>query len=149
VEIAIEPVHGTWRELDILLHDYFSRTKAKEGIPPLRMNWDVFIKLNEQGHVMLFTARDGERLVGFALYYIHAHLHHMGMMAASCDILAVDVDHRGKGIATAMLKYAEHVFRNRGIDFITQGSRTCYDVEPLFPKLGYRLIEQGYMKELN
>jgi GNAT superfamily N-acetyltransferase len=73
----------------------------------------------------------------------------MGVVCAACDILAVDVDARGQGIARALMEFAEPILRERGVKIVTHQFRVIYDVEPLFPKLGYRLAEQGYMKEIS
>ena len=144
-----EIMRQAWNEMDALLADYFLRTVAKEGLPPLDMNWRAYIALDQRGDLALCTARgDDDELLGFVMYLVHPHLHHIGTINASCDILAVHVDARGKGIARGLMDYAEPILRIKGAHYITHQFRTCYDVEPLFPKVGYRLIEQGYLKEL-
>lgn len=150
MEVWLESVQECYQELDELLHDYFAKTVAKEGLPPLRMNWPVYVTLNKRHDLLLFTARDDDRdaLCGFVMYHVHPHLHHMGVVNAACDILAVGVDHRGKGVAKQLMAEAEPVLKDRGAHYVTHQFRTCYDVEPLFPKLGYRLVEQGYLKEI-
>ena len=135
--------------LDKLLHDYFKRTDAKNGVPPLVMNWPLYVELARQGHLVVFTARAPvNKLVGVAMYHVHSHPHHMGHMCAACDILAVDVDQRGKGIGRALVEYAETALRELDVRVMLHMFRTQYDVDPLFPKLGYKLHEQVYMKEI-
>ena len=149
MEVWLEGVKESYQQLDELLHDYFAKTVAKEGLPPLRMNWPVYIELNRRDDLLLFTARgDADRLHGFVMYHVHPHLHHMGVVNAACDILAVRVESRGNGVAQQLMREAEPVLRDRGARFITHQFRTVYDVEPLFPKLGYRLLEHGYVKEI-
>ena len=149
MNLSMEQVDAVYHELDDLLHDYFARTIAQEGLPPLRMNWSAYIELNNRGNLLCFTARnDDDDLMGFVMYHIHPHLHHMGVIMAACDILAVNVDDRGQGIGTELVEYAEPMLRNRGVRHIIHMFRTCYDVEPLFPKLGYTLFEKSYIKDL-
>jgi GNAT superfamily N-acetyltransferase len=149
IEFYEEPIHPTYHQLDDLLHEYFAKTIAAEGLPRLNMNWPAYIMLNERDDLVLFTARTEKfELLGFVMYFIHPHLHHAGITNAACDIIATDLKMRGKGIARMLIEYAESRLRNRGVHFITHQSRTCYDVEPLFPKLGYTLIEQGYLKDI-
>jgi GNAT superfamily N-acetyltransferase len=149
MDLQIEPIVQVYPQLDALLQDYFMRTIASEGLPPLRMNWLAYSNLCQSGNLILMTARENHTLLGFVMYHIYPHLHHIGVINAACDILAVGVDHRGKGIGRKLMAEAEPVLRARGVRFITHQHRTDYDVEPLFPKLGYRLIEQGYLKELS
>jgi GNAT superfamily N-acetyltransferase len=149
MEVWLENLQECYHDLDKLLQDYFAKTIAKDGLPPLRMNWPVYITLNKRRDPLLFVARGmDDQMLGFIMYHVHPHLHHIGVINAACDILAVKVDMRGSGIARKMMKEAEPVLRNAGVRFITHQFRTCYDVEPLFPKLGYKLIEQGYLKEI-
>ena len=149
MEFQIEPVVQVYPQLDVLLQDYFARTIASEGLPPLRMNWLAYSNLCQQGNLVLMTARDDATLLGFVMYHIYPHLHHIGVINAACDIIAVGVDYRGSGIGRRLMAECEPVLRARGVRFITHQHRVDYDVEPLFPKLGYRLIEKGYLKELS
>lgn len=145
----MEPVDAIYHEMDELLHDYFARTIASEGVPELRMNWTVYMQLNNAGNLLCFTARDeNDELLGFVMYHIYPHLHHMGMLCAACDIVAVHVDERGNGVGAQLMEYAEPLLRNRGVQLVTHQFRTCYKVEPLFIKQGYKLFEQTYMKEI-
>jgi GNAT superfamily N-acetyltransferase len=148
LRIGPEPLDDCYQAMDALLQDYFARTIASEGLPPLRMDWLAFQRLENAGALVLVTARDADELVGFVMYLVVPHLHHIGVTVAACDILAVDVDARGRGIARKMVEAAEPILKERGAAIVTHQFRVCYDVKPLFPKLGFQLIEQGYMKEL-
>lgn len=136
-------------EVDALLLDYFERTEnAQKGQPKLNMNWAELIRIEGNGNLCLFTAREDEKLQGFAMYVLIKHLHHANTMWALCDILAVNPDVRGQGIATRMVEYACGKFKRMGVDYIVHGYRTVYGVTPLFPKLGFTCIEHSYMKAL-
>lgn len=144
-----EPLSPVYEQLDELLQEYFAKTIAKDGLPPLRMNWMTYIELNVRNELAVFTARsDWHSLHGFVMYHIHPHLHHMGTLCAACDILATRLGMRGNGVARKLLEYAEPRLKSRGVHFISHQFRTCYDVEPLFPKLGYKLIEHAYLKDI-
>lgn len=135
-------------ELDELLHDYFERTNAQEGQPKLDMNWRAIQELERNDKLCIFCARIEDKLVGFAMYVLMKHLHHASTLWALCDILAVNPDERGKGIASAIVKHAENKFRYSGVDMMVHGYRTIYDTEPLFGKLGFTCREHVYMKAL-
>lgn len=150
MEIEQEHVMEVYQEMDELLHDYFEKTIAKEGLPILNMDWRAYIELQRREHLILTTARDTRgRLLGFVMYYIYPHLHHKGFICAACDILAVRVEHRGRGIAQTLMEASEPLLKEHKVRYITHQFRVCYDTAPLFPKMGYKLIEQGYLKELD
>ena len=149
MHITEEKVYRCYLEMDALMADYFRRENNHDGMPPLEMDWPVYMQMNEQGILKLYTAENFRHdLVGFVMYYIHPHLHHKGVTVASSDILAVHLDMRGKGVGKALLEYAEPRLKELGVKFIAHRFRTAYDVEPLFPKLGYNLIERGYLKDI-
>jgi len=148
MEINREPLRNALNEVEALLLDYFARTNAQEGQPQLDMDWHAFLRIEENGKLMLMTAREDVELRGFAVYVFYPHLHHAHSIWAMCDILAVDPDHRGKGIATAIVQAAMTRFKVMGIDQIVHGFRTVYDTTPLFEKLGFTCIEHIYRKAL-
>jgi len=149
MHIAKEDLIDTVMDLDALIRDYFARTKAQDGIPPLRMNWKFYTDLAVANRLALFTARDDtDALVGFAMYILGNHPQHAGMPYAMCNTLAVDVSHRNQGIGTLLVEAALAHFKGTDIKMVMHGYRTIYDTEPLFPKLGFDLMEHIYMKVL-
>jgi GNAT superfamily N-acetyltransferase len=147
--LKVERVQETYKELDELVHDYYASTVAAEDMPPLDFNWSVYCALEHAGMLKLYTARNKDDLVGFVLYHVYPHLHHRTYMTAACDTLAVKPEQRGKGIGRALMEYAEPQLKKCDVKSITHQFRTCYTAKPLFPKLGYKLIEYGYLKELD
>ncbi len=147
MQINKEQLVDTVMELDALIRDYFARTKAQDGIPPLRMNWKFYTDLAVAGRLVLFTARtDDEALLGFAMYILGNHPQHAGMPFALCNTLAVDVSHRNQGIGTLLVEAAIAYFETTDVKMLVHGHRTVYDATPLFPKLGFDLIEHIYMR---
>ncbi len=147
MQINKEQLVDTVMELDALIRDYYANTKAQEGIPSLRMNWKFYTDLAVAGRLVLFTARtDDEALLGFAMYILGNHPQHAGMPFALCNTLAVAVSHRNQGIGTLLVEAAIAYFRTTDVKMLVHGHRTVYDAAPLFPKLGFDLIEHIYMR---
>lgn len=144
-----ENVSVVYEELDELVRDYYASTVASEDLPELDFNWSTYCTMQDEGMLQLYTARIKEELVGFVMYLIYPHLHHRTHIVATCDTLAVRPKHRGKGIGRALMEYAEPLLKRHEVKSIIHQFRTCYTARPLFPKLGYKLIEYGYLKELD
>jgi GNAT superfamily N-acetyltransferase len=149
MHLKTEHVSDTYEELDALVREYHACTVAPQGLPPLDINWPVFCAMQDAGMLELYTAREKDELLGCLIYHVYPHLHHRNHLTAACDRLAVRPKHRGQGIGRSLMEYAEPRLRAAGVHSITHLYRTCYNTKPLFPKLGYKLIEYGYMKELN
>jgi GNAT superfamily N-acetyltransferase len=151
MRFAIDDVEHCYPELDALLMERMPRPIEREQMVPMRVDWLAFRRLESAGGIVLVTARDDEyggRLLGFVLYLVVPNLHHIGTTLAACDFLVVDIEARGLGVAANLMKTAEPVLRERGVDIVTHSFCVCYDTQPLFPKRGYALMEQLYMKEL-
>lgn len=149
MQTQTENVIDLYADLDALVKDYFAKTEASEDCPPLDMDWDFYIQMEHEDKLVLVTVRDDELLVGFVMYIIAPHPHHKGLNSAICDILATRLDRRRHGIGTHLVHAAEQYFKQHGkIDMMFHGFRTVYKTKPLFPRLGFKLVEQAFMKRL-
>jgi GNAT superfamily N-acetyltransferase len=139
-----------WRHMDEIVHDYYEIGGAQvvDGMPKLDIDWEQLKNVENAGLLYITGAMRSRKLVGFAMYVLTNHLHHKHTRMALSDILALDYSMRGLGVGLRMVQHAEGELKRKGVQFVTHQFRTCYNVEPLFPKLGYRLIEQTYIKEL-
>lgn len=136
-------------ELHTLFRAYYATTPAHTNQPPYDFNWPVFRAVQNAGMLCITTARDSEdTLCGAALYIVTEHLHHKNWIIAECDTLAVDHAKRNQGIARNLYQFTEALLKERGVSLVINRFRVCYDVQPLFPKLGFRLAEQVYMKDI-
>jgi GNAT superfamily N-acetyltransferase len=114
------------------------------------MDWETYKRIELANALVIFTARDDGKLRGFVMYVLAKHPHHKGMRFATCDIIAVDPDYRGMGIARSLIEYAEEQFKRYvyNVQAVIHNYRTIYDVEPLFEKMGFHNVESVYMKVL-
>lgn len=150
MQIRMEMFEPCVKEIDEIIRDYWHKTPAHKGVPPLDFNWPLYIESNKNERLLLVTARDNNgKMQGFVMYFIMRHPHHRTMLWANCDTLATRVEARGKGYGTRLVNTAEKLLQARGVKFVTHNFRTCYRTKPLFPKLGYELMEYSYMKELD
>jgi len=118
----------------------------KEDVP-LSVDYEKYRTLEAQGILKLISARQGDRLVGYASFLVLPHLHYSRTLHALNDAIFVDPAVRGAGIK--LIREAE-----RGLaDMARPGSvRIVYHVKhaveaergtlgPVFERLGYRAFE--------
>ena len=149
MQIQVESLSLVYKEVAELIDGYYADTNAQDGIPKLDMDWPFFIKLEQGYRLLLFTAREGGELLGVNMYMLSQHPQHKGMTCALCNTLAVATTHRGKGIGTQLTEAALVYLKTRtDVKMVVHHFRTIYDAVPLFPKLGFDLVEHVYMKVL-
>lgn len=146
---AIESVSENFTEqADAILREMYDTTVASTNIPKYAFDWKRYWQVQQAGMLMLTTARYEGMLIGFAIYLIVDHPHHHGTKSAECDAIAISVTLRGNQIGRSLIDFSMDYLRGIGVKFVTHRYRTCYNAEPIFPKLGFRLIEHVYMKDL-
>lgn len=148
MQIMMETLAIAEPEMATLLEGYFADTNAQDDQPLLQMVWSFYRGLEDQDRLVVISAREDAEMIGFVMYVIMDHPHHGGMKTALCDILGVATKHRGKGVGTILVEAAEAYFRSTDAGMMVHAYRTTYGVKPLFPKLGFELIEKLYMKVL-
>lgn len=148
VNIQTERLRGCVNQLNAIIVEYYAETEAKEGVPPLDMDWELYTSMEEHDKFILITARDEHdgRIVGFVTYYLGFHPHYKTVMFATCGTLAVKINHRGEGIAGKLLTAAVPLLKLHDVKYITHGHRSVYDVEPIFTKHGFKLTELQFTK---
>lgn len=136
-------------EIQRILDDNYAHTPARYKTKPFIYMWETYEKLDAANVLVVTTARDDDRkLVGFAMYIVVPASHHRGQIMADCDGITIDRSYRGQGIGKGLYEYTESVLRTRGVDMVINRYRTCYEVEPIFPSLGFELVEHTYRKDL-
>lgn len=130
------------------MHEYYEKTVAREGVPPLDFDWAFYLSLEAMNKFVLIVARDDEKLVGFVTYSVTLHPQYKTTMYAICNTLAVKIGYRGQGIASKLVKAAEPYLKLYNVKRMVHGFRTVYDKTPLFEKAGFTLIEKHYEKVL-
>jgi len=148
MELREERLYMCVKEVADLIADYYKRTNAQDGIPKLEMHWKHFTDMEKKKALALYTAREEQKLVGVGMYLLFMHPQHLGLLTAICNTLGVNPDYRGKGIGSAIVRFAEMKLKDRGVKMMVHGHRTIYKAEPLFPKLGFVETERMYTKVL-
>jgi GNAT superfamily N-acetyltransferase len=147
MKLAREYLQNGHGEFDALMHRYYSTTIAHQDVPPLSFDWRLYRGFEDSGCLALYTARDTQ-LDGFAMYVIAQHPKYPSMLLASADTLAVRPEARGQGLGRRLVEYAADELRALGCTHMTHNYRMIYDTVPLFEKLGFKLYEKVYMKDL-
>lgn len=111
---------------------------------PLRIDWERYFDLEDQGVLKLFTARYEGNLVGyFVVIYINP-LTTKGNPIAIYDAAYVDRNHRG--IGRKLFSFVEKCVKEDGIQRVLASSSAKNPIGNLLERMGYQEIETKYEK---
>lgn len=131
-----------------IARSYYASTPAHHGLPPYQFNWPVYFKLDQGMSLLVVSARCRGEMIGYGLYVLVEHPHHVGWKLAQCDTLAVVPEMRGAEIGRRIVQYATALLRPLGVQRMTQSRRLVYGRSSLFEDLGFRQEEILYVKDL-
>lgn len=146
VQFAIETIDQVLDDMTWLWEVHWEEIALDKAKVPLNPDLDTFRLLEEAGLLLIVTARDGEKMVGYHVTIVRPHLHYKHSLTAYADMYFIHPDYRQGMTGVRLFKYLEGVLRERGVDRIYQGTKTHKDMGRLFERLGYKETERLFVK---
>jgi GNAT superfamily N-acetyltransferase len=132
-----------------LLEKHWEEVALNKDKIKLNPDWDAYADLEDAGMLKIFTARNSEnKLVGYFVVFVKAHIHYKDHMFAYNDILFVDQDYRKGFTSPRLMKFAEKCLKADGVDVLVVNTKRHKPFDSLLIWLGYRHIENLYSKVL-
>lgn len=104
-----------------------------------------FIDLARGGALKIFTVREDEILVGYAMYVVSPKLHQSLLICADCTTIYLAPVFRGHR-AIDLVKYAEQELIAAGVQQIQYHARPAF--RKFFSHLGYNISEYTFVKDV-
>ena len=128
------------------------REHAKELSPHKGKHEPILAKaynlLEWDGHLVVVTARDEGKLVGYCAFILAPSLHYRGVLNAEIDCFFLQKKYR-KGLAgIRLLKSGEEACKESGATHIVQKCKVSQDLSPILERMGYQKIEYVFLKEV-
>lgn len=137
VIFAVEGFEDCWPEAQPLLARHYREIATHQDIP-LDVDVDAYRGLEQAGRLCIVTARDGGRLVGYAVFVVMPAPHYRGSLQAQQDVLYIAPSARGRLLGSRLVRFSEEVLRRRGVQVVFQ------HVKAQHPALGVLLRHHGY-----
>lgn len=145
MSIEVESVCDVMLDGQKLMEAYYKHAPSK-----IEIDWEGYRRFEQHRLSVIVVAREKAKMIGMVVYLLHSHLHHPDQRVASCTILGVHPDHQHKGVGEAMIEAALDELKLRSVTHVLHHHDVFYtDVVPLFGKIGFKLVEYAYVKELN
>lgn len=131
-----------------LLWAHWREVALNKDIIPLDPDWDAYERLEDDGKLRIFTARDGIKLVGYFVVIVSSHLHYKSTLFAENDLIYLDPDYRKGHVAARLIRFAEKCLREDGVTVLMINTKDHRPFDPLLVRSGYGLVERVYGKRL-
>jgi GNAT superfamily N-acetyltransferase len=114
----------------------------------LNPDWNAYFTLEKEGKLKLFTARDGEKLVGYFVVIVGVNLHYKDHVFASNDVIYLHKDYRKGFTGSKLIKFAEGCLKQDGVSVLTINTKIHQPFDAVLSRLGFKAIERVYSKYL-
>lgn len=149
ITFAHESFREAQPEYGDFVYEYWHNSPENDTTDRLDFNWDVYRKLDDDNIIHLTIGRYKDKMVAAALYLIMMDIKRKWKKVATCDTFAVSRDYRGRGFGKLLYYAVEPSLVALGVNEIQNGYREVYNVEPLFPKLGFYAEQRMYVKKVD
>ncbi|EFL84940.1 hypothetical protein HMPREF0326_02269 [Desulfovibrio sp. 3_1_syn3] len=146
VTFQTERFADIWGEVQPLLARHWDEVAAKDITGSLDVDEALYLSMDKADLLHITTARDEGVLVGYAAYLIYRNHHYRRKLIADADVFFLLPECRKGLLGLHLLRAAESVMRERGVNVIVQKVKASHDCGALFRRMGYRLTEYLYMK---
>lgn len=144
---AVEKMEDIQEEMKPLHRAHFEETEGHRHQLELKPDYDLFAKYERAGRYVLFTLRNGEKLVGDCAMYIAKSAHTQTLLSREDTLYLLPEARKGR-VANRFVAYVENSLRQIGVCEINITVKTVNKAGRFFRMLGYKHTEIGLTKTL-
>ena len=148
ITFKVENILHIIEEVQDLINSHWEEIARNKELIKLNPDWDKYGRLQEQGNFLCFTARDDNKLIGYAWFFVDNHLHYKDNLFAQNDIFFISKDHRGKMTGIRLLKYCEDFLRDIGVDILHMRVKLINNFGEILERIDYTKVENVYERVL-
>lgn len=131
-------------EIEPLLIKHWEELANNKDTRPLDVDFDLYIKLNEDGFIKVFTARIEGELIGYASFFIANNLHYKTWKYATADVYYLDPAYRKQGLGFIFFKEIKEWLKYLEVKSVTVQDKLNHSHRDFFIKIGFTPVEQLY-----
>lgn len=144
ITCQVEPWRSFIEEARSLLPIHYEELALNKDKVPLMPMYEIYDQRDDNGEVLVVTAREDAKLIGYFIGFIAPGLHYRTCLTCTMDIFYVLPEHRGANCGIEIFKVMEKECKRRGVQRLFVGSKLHKDISFLYQKLGYSEVERYY-----
>lgn len=137
-----------WAALDAMLHEHAQELATNKELMVLAPDRVRYAAIEAANIMLTLLAYEGDELIGYSINFVSQHLHYSGLTYAQNDVLFVRAPYRKGRAGLALIQETERVCKERGAQMIVWHAKQGTALESLMPRLGYRVQDVMFSKEL-
>jgi len=138
-----DDVDDSWVALFNAHYEEIAWNKSKI---PLRPNLKKYASMEANGAMVCYTARQDEKIIGYAVWFITEHPHYQDTKMAMNDIIYIAKEKRGSMTGIKLLEYSENKLKGLGVQTIGLHIKKVFDWGKVAERIGYECVESTYQK---
>jgi len=135
-------------DIEPLINLHWKEIALNQDNIKLNPDWEAYATLEEEGKLQIFTAREGELLVGYFVVTLGYNIHYKDHVCASNDVIYMHKDYRKGFAGIRLIKFAENTLREDGVSTLTINTKIHQPFDKVLERLKFKPIERVYSKYL-
>jgi GNAT superfamily N-acetyltransferase len=107
------------RQMQPLLERHYREVARNQDLTPLDVNWAAYESGDAAGKLLILTARDEGKLIGYSVFYLVRSPHYKSTLWGMNDVLYVLPGYRQSGVGLKLMRESEHALRAKRCQKIT------------------------------
>lgn len=148
--LGVERLADVADEIHSVYEAHYRETEAFAD-DPFNPDYARCQKMEADGQFVLFTVRIFGTIVGYIQYFVFRDMHCQSVYQAKEDAFFLLKEHRGRGLAPALLSYAEYCLPQLGCKYVSMSSKAPMggsDIDGFLKSQGYEPVAISYAKRL-
>ena len=137
INFDVEKYAQVNEDIKELIKLHYEEIAVNKDVIPLDPDWDKYKHLCDSGLLVIITARDESKLIGYSIFFITNHLHYKSTKYANNDLLYLHPDYRAGMLGIRLIKQSEKILKEKKVDKILWHIKFNKDFRIILHRLGY------------
>lgn len=135
-------------QLNELLEAHYLEIAHFKDIP-LGIDWPVYELLEQAHKLRAFTARAGQRLIGYAAFMVGQAPHYMTSLQSVQDVFYITPECRHQSIGYRFMAWCDRQLASEGVQAGYQHSKVAAPMDPMLRRQRYEMVDTLWVKRFD
>lgn len=141
-----EDFYKVREEVDELFYKHWEEIALNKDKIKLNPDWSFYETVYLAGNLGIYTARAGEKLVGYFVVIARPHPHYKDHLFAVNDIIFIDQEYRKGLVGYKLIKFVENDLKKMGVSVLAVNTKVHKPFDSVLERLGFENTERLYTK---